>query len=80
MMVPVRCFTCGSLIGDKWEEYRRRVSGGEDAKKVLDEMGVKRYCCRRMLLSSVNIIDEVLEYSVIGKGRGDTARYGEDRI
>ncbi len=67
MMVPVRCFTCGSVIGDKWEEYKRRVKNGEDAKKVLDEMGIKRYCCRRMLLSCIDIIDEVLEYDVTQK-------------
>ena len=64
MMVPVRCFTCGSVIGDKWEEYKRLVKNGEEAKKVLDEMGIKRYCCRRMLLSCIDIIDEVLDYDV----------------
>ncbi|MBS7643341.1 DNA-directed RNA polymerase subunit N [Candidatus Bathyarchaeota archaeon] len=62
MMVPVRCFTCGAVIGDKWEEFSRRVKNGESAGKVLDELGVKRYCCRRMLLSHVDIIDEVLKF------------------
>ena len=62
MMVPVRCFTCGAVIGDKWEEFARRVKNGESAAKVLDELGVKRYCCRRMLLSHVDIIDEVLKF------------------
>jgi len=70
MMVPVRCFTCGGVIGDKWEEFRRRVSAGEEAGKVLDDMGVKRYCCRRMLLSNVDFIDEVLEYDVVGSRDG----------
>ncbi|OYT44517.1 DNA-directed RNA polymerase subunit N [Candidatus Bathyarchaeota archaeon ex4484_40] len=49
MIIPVRCFTCGKLIGDKWEEFARRVREGEHPKKVLDDMGLKRYCCRRML-------------------------------
>jgi len=61
--VPVRCFTCGGLIGDKWEEFRSRVDGGEDAGKVLDSLGVTRYCCRRMLLSHLDILDEILEFS-----------------
>jgi len=62
MMVPVRCFTCGAVVGDKWEEFSRRVKNGENAGKVLDELGVKRYCCRRMLLSHVDIIDEILKF------------------
>ena len=62
MMIPIRCFTCGKLIGDKWEEFARRVKDGEKPRKVLDELGITRYCCRRMLLSNVEIIDEVLKY------------------
>jgi len=50
------------LIGDKWEEFARRVKAGEDPGKVLDDLGVHRYCCRRMLLSHVEVIDEVLRY------------------
>lgn len=63
MIVPIRCFTCGRLIGDKWHEYSRRVKQGEDPKKVLDEMGMKRYCCRRMMISHVEIIDDFLSYA-----------------
>ena len=59
-MFPVRCFTCGALIGDKWEEYERRVEAGEDPGKVLDDLGIKRYCCRRMFLSHYEYFDEVV--------------------
>ena len=62
MIIPVRCFTCGKLIGDCWEEFARRVKTGENASDVLDSLGIKRYCCRRMLLSNVEIIDEVLRF------------------
>ncbi|KYH40722.1 MAG: DNA-directed RNA polymerase subunit N [Candidatus Bathyarchaeota archaeon B26-2] len=62
MIIPVRCFTCGKLIGDKWEEFARRVEGGEPPKDVLDDMGLKRYCCRRMLLSHVEVIDEIIKF------------------
>ena len=62
MMVPVRCFTCGTLIGDKWDEFTRRVKHGENPGQVLDNLGVKRYCCRRMLLSNVEVVDEVIRY------------------
>lgn len=63
MIIPIRCFTCGALIADKWEEYSRRVRQGEDPKAILDSMGLKRYCCRRMLLSHTNLIDEVIPFS-----------------
>ena len=62
MIIPVRCFSCGFLIGDKWEDFARRVKEGEDAGKVLDSLGVKRYCCRRMLLSHVEVIDDILKF------------------
>ena len=62
MIIPVRCFTCGKLIGDKWEEFARRVKEGENPKDVLDDMGLKRYCCRRMLLSHVEVIDEIIQF------------------
>jgi DNA-directed RNA polymerase subunit N len=62
VIIPVRCFTCGRLIGDVWEEFARRVKTGEDPGDVLDSLGVRRYCCRRMLLSHVDIIDEVLRF------------------
>jgi DNA-directed RNA polymerase subunit N len=62
IIIPVRCFSCGSLIGDKWEDFAMRVKSGEDSGKVLDSLGVKRYCCRRMLLSHVEVIDEILKF------------------
>ena len=61
MIIPVRCFTCGSVISTKWEEFKKRVDKGEDPGEVLDDLGVKRYCCRSMLLSHKDLIDEVLE-------------------
>ncbi len=64
MMFPIRCFTCGAPIGHLWEEYLRRVKAGEDPRKVLDDLGIKRYCCRRMFLSSVEYIDELLAYEL----------------
>ncbi len=62
MMCPVRCFTCGKPVAGKAEEFSQRVAKGEDAATILDSMGFDRYCCRRMLLSNANIIDEILPY------------------
>ncbi len=59
MIIPVRCFTCGYPIGAYWEEYVKRVKAGEDPAKVLDDLGIKRYCCRKILLSHVPALYEV---------------------
>ncbi|MEM1557147.1 MAG: DNA-directed RNA polymerase subunit N [Thermoproteota archaeon] len=63
MMFPVRCFTCGKVIGHLWEEYCKRVAAGEEPKKVLDSMNVTRICCRRIFVSHVDYIDELIAYS-----------------
>lgn len=65
LLVPVRCFTCGAPLGDIWYEYQKRVARGEEPGKVLDELGVKRYCCRRTLLSAVPYLDELSAYTHI---------------
>jgi DNA-directed RNA polymerase subunit N len=62
MMIPIRCFTCGAVIAHKYEEYAKKVKGGENPEKVLNKIGFKRYCCRRMFLSHVDLIDEVIRY------------------
>lgn len=62
MMVPVRCFTCGAVIGQCWDEYRERTERGESPREVLDALGLTRYCCRRMILTHVDLLDEVGPY------------------
>ncbi len=63
MMMPVRCFSCGAVVADRWEDYDRRVNKEhEQADKVLDDLGMKRYCCRRMFISNVELIDEFIQF------------------
>lgn len=70
MLIPVRCFTCGNLIADKFEAYRSKVGEGKSAAAVLDSLGVTRYCCRRMLLTSVETIQQIVPfYEAIQKRR-----------
>ena len=73
MIIPVRCFTCGKVIGDRWEEFARRTSQGEQPRTVLDEIGMKRYCCRRMFISHVDVIDEFLKYSEVAARKRGTS-------
>ena len=62
VLVPVRCFTCGKLIADKYDDYQNKIKAGEEANKVLDELGMERYCCRRMLLTTVETIQQVIPF------------------
>ena len=62
MLIPVRCFTCGNLIADKFEDYQNKLKAGEDPEKVLNELQINRYCCRRMLLTTVETIQQVIPF------------------
>tara|TARA_B100000925_G_scaffold230735_1_gene179293 strand:+ start:622 stop:825 length:204 start_codon:yes stop_codon:yes gene_type:complete len=63
MIIPVRCFSCGALIAHKWEEFNQKKAAGTDAMVALDELGIDRYCCRRMFVSHIELIDEVAPFS-----------------
>ena len=62
MIFPVRCFTCGKPLAHLWEEYKKRVEAGEDKKKVLDDLNIKRYCCRATFLGHVDLIDLTMKF------------------
>ena len=62
MLIPVRCFTCGNLIADKYDDFQNKIKSGEEPDKVLDSLGVERYCCRRMLLTTVETIQQVIPF------------------
>jgi DNA-directed RNA polymerase subunit N len=62
MLIPIRCFTCGNVIANKYGEYSNRIKAGEDPAEVMDSLGIKRYCCRRMFVSSVETIYQVIPY------------------
>ena len=87
MIIPVRCFTCNNMIGDKWNVYVKlvqiekqkqsketideeldinyiEVDKGNNVKKsiegkILDELNMHKYCCRRMFLGNVHLISYI---------------------
>ena len=61
MIIPVRCFTCGAVVGHLWDTFVERVSE-EDAGAVLTDLGLTRYCCRRMILTHQDVIDHILDH------------------
>jgi DNA-directed RNA polymerase subunit N (RpoN/RPB10) len=83
MIIPVKCFTCGMVLANKYryyiEEVRKRklakqvnIDGGSSnidkvlyltkefhentpEGEVMDELGLNKMCCRRHLLTHVDI-------------------------
>ena len=111
MIIPVRCYTCGKVLADKYEYYKKEFirkklalkSESEKSKdmydlsdqfskkaninnnnnnnnnnkdplmidisiddvkktiagEIMDEIGLHRICCRKVMLTSIEIIDEI---------------------
>jgi len=72
MIIPVRCFSCGRVIASDYiafvnkvnmiRETENRDPTPEEIQRIFDEIGVKRYCCRRMILSHVDLIDDTMAF------------------
>ena len=62
MIIPIRCMSCGKPIGHLWKEFKERTEKGEDSKKVLDELGLERYCCRAMFLGQVDTLELINKF------------------
>jgi DNA-directed RNA polymerase I, II, and III subunit RPABC5 len=65
MSFPIRCFSCNKVIGNKWELYKSHLESGMNISDTFENLYIKRYCCKRMFLGHVEIIDKLLMYSQI---------------
>jgi DNA-directed RNA polymerase subunit N (RpoN/RPB10) len=76
MIIPVKCFTCGKVLGDKYRYYLEKVREKKLAKdmnvdkviyltkeykdktpegEVMDDLKLTSLCCRRHMLTHVDI-------------------------
>jgi DNA-directed RNA polymerase subunit N (RpoN/RPB10) len=76
MIIPIKCFTCGKVLADKYRYYqgevrRLKLQKGTNLDKVvyltknntektveaevLDQLGLIDMCCRRHMLTHVDI-------------------------
>ncbi len=62
MMVPVRCFSCGFVVSEYYDKYNLMIRDGVKPKDAMDSLGVSRYCCRRIILSTKEFIQELNNY------------------
>jgi DNA-directed RNA polymerase subunit N (RpoN/RPB10) len=63
MLIPIRCFTCGALVADKWEEYQHLKEQDIAPDEIFKKLDLDRFCCRRMLIAHVDLVDDVLKFS-----------------
>lgn len=62
-MTSYRCFTCNAFLGEKYTQFLHQKDASEHYKELLDQLAVKRICCRRMVLSFVDITDFTLKHT-----------------
>jgi DNA-directed RNA polymerase subunit N (RpoN/RPB10) len=62
MIIPIRCWSCGKPIAHLYEEFVERVKAGEDMKKVLDSIGLERYCCRSTFMGNVELSEHLAKF------------------
>lgn len=74
MIIPIKCFTCGTLIADKYRLYVDQVRKQKAVDKtpetiyfndsnkektseglMMDQLGLVKQCCRRHMLTHVDI-------------------------
>ena len=61
MEFPVRCFSCGAPLAQMYENYLSLLASKKTPEQALNEMGVKRVCCRRMFIAHVPM-DKIAKY------------------
>ena len=62
MIIPVRCISCGKPVGGLWEKYKERTAKGDNPKKILDDLGIERYCCRALFLTHVDLVKKIAQF------------------
>ena len=63
MIIPIRCFTCGKLVADVWEEYIQLKEQDIPLEEIFKKLDIERYCCKRMLISHVDLIDDIMKFT-----------------
>ena len=62
MIIPIRWFSCGKPIAHLYKKYKEMVAQGKSEKEVLDELGIKRYCCRAQILGQTDTLELVNKF------------------
>jgi len=80
MILPVRCFTCGKVIGNMGPQFQELTDAGMDFPNIMISLGLKRICCKRMLQTHVNCADKMAEYDTLPENVKRTSSIDNNRI
>ena len=58
---PVRCVTCGKVLGNLWNEYQEKIQSGVSIEQALNDVGLRRYCCRLRLRNPFKVVDRKVQ-------------------
>ena len=53
------------VIGNKWDTYLDLLQADYTERDALDALDLHRYCCRRMLMCHVDLIEKLLCYNTL---------------
>ena len=77
MIIPIKCFSCGNVLVDKYLHYvkevnKKKLAQGKEHDDIeylttdiikktaegegLDDLGLTKTCCRRHMLTHVDIV------------------------
>lgn len=56
-MKPIRCYSCNKVLGNRWECIDKLLEDGVELKEIYEMIGIVRYCCKRIIMTSVDVYD-----------------------
>ena len=62
MIIPVRCFTCGKVTGNKYNQYKELLAAGMQFENIMKEIGMTRMCCKEYFIH-VDCAEEFSKYT-----------------
>jgi len=65
MLIPVRCFSCGKVLAPLYPKFLELIRSGKTPKEAFEELGIDRYCCRRTIMSHVDLYMDVVPFGPI---------------
>jgi DNA-directed RNA polymerase I, II, and III subunit RPABC5 len=64
-MKPIRCYTCGKILGNKWITIDKMLNEKKTYPEIYEYLNITRYCCKRIVMTSVDIFElENKEYKL----------------
>jgi DNA-directed RNA polymerase subunit N (RpoN/RPB10) len=61
MIIPIRCYTCGKLVANKYEKFiKLKEEGKKSPQDILEkDLQITKYCCKRMIAYNVELIESI---------------------